>query len=141
MGDKGYGIDPAVLAAIADEIIDVHSLGVEIALVIGGGNIFRGVAASTAGMDRASADYMGMLATVINSLALQDALEARGVKTRVHERHRDRAAGRAVHPPPRHPAPREGPPGDLRAPAPATRSSPPTPRPRCAPWRSAPTSS
>jgi uridylate kinase len=83
MGDKGYGIDPAVLAEIADQIIDVHNLGVEIALVIGGGNIFRGVAASTAGMDRAGADYMGMLATVINSLALQDALEARGAKTRV----------------------------------------------------------
>jgi uridylate kinase len=83
MGDKGYGIDPQILAQIADEIIDVHSLGVEIALVIGGGNIFRGVAASTVGMDRAGADYMGMLATVINSLALQDALESRGAKTRV----------------------------------------------------------
>jgi uridylate kinase len=83
MGEKGYGIDPQVLAEIADEIIDLHNLGVEIALVIGGGNIFRGVAASTAGMDRASADYMGMLATVTNSLALQDALESRGAKTRV----------------------------------------------------------
>jgi uridylate kinase len=83
MGDQGYGIEPAVLAGIADEIIDVQSLGVEIALVIGGGNIFRGVAGSTTGMDRASADYMGMLATVINSLALQDALESRGAKTRV----------------------------------------------------------
>ena len=83
MGNKGYGIDPPVLSQLADEIIDVHSLGVEIALVIGGGNIFRGVAASTTGMDRASADYMGMLATVINSLALQDALESRGAKTRV----------------------------------------------------------
>jgi len=83
MGDKGFGIDPAVLAQIAEEVIDVHSLGVEIALVIGGGNIFRGIAGSTTGMDRASADYMGMLATVINSLALQDALEARGAKTRV----------------------------------------------------------
>jgi uridylate kinase len=83
MGDKGFGIDRAVLSGIADEIIDVHSLGVEIALVIGGGNIFRGIAGSTAGMDRASADYMGMLATVINSLALQDALESRGAKTRV----------------------------------------------------------
>ncbi len=83
MGDLGFGIDPAVLAQIADEIIDVQSLGVEIALVIGGGNIFRGVAGSTAGMDRAGADYMGMLATVINSLALQDALESRGAKTRV----------------------------------------------------------
>jgi uridylate kinase len=83
MGDKGFGIDQTVLAQIADEIIDVHSLGVEIALVIGGGNIFRGIAGSTTGMDRASADYMGMLATVINSLALQDALEGRGAKTRV----------------------------------------------------------
>jgi uridylate kinase len=83
MGDKGFGIERSVLAAIADEIIDVHSLGVEIALVIGGGNIFRGLAGSTTGMDRASADYMGMLATVINSLALQDALENRGAKTRV----------------------------------------------------------
>jgi uridylate kinase len=83
MGDRGYGIDPAILSEIADEIIDVHSLGVEVALVIGGGNIFRGVAGSTTGMDRASADYMGMLATVINALALQDALESRGAKTRV----------------------------------------------------------
>lgn len=83
MGDRGYGIDPQVLAQIADEVIDVHSLGVEIALVIGGGNIFRGVAASTVGMDRAGADYMGMLATVINALALQDALESRGARTRV----------------------------------------------------------
>jgi uridylate kinase len=83
MGETSFGIDPAVLAQIADEIIDVHSLGVEIALVIGGGNIFRGIKGSTTGMDRASADYMGMLATVINSLALQDALESRGAKTRV----------------------------------------------------------
>jgi uridylate kinase len=83
MGDKGFGIDKAVLAGIADEIIDIHSLGVEIAMVIGGGNIFRGIAGSTTGMDRASADYMGMLATVINALALQDALESRGAKTRV----------------------------------------------------------
>ena len=83
MGDKGFGIEKTVLSGIADEIIDVHSLGVEIALVIGGGNIFRGLAGSTSGMDRASADYMGMLATVINALALQDALESRGAKTRV----------------------------------------------------------
>jgi uridylate kinase len=83
MGETAFGIDPAVLAQIADEIIDVQSLGVEIALVIGGGNIFRGIKGSTTGMDRASADYMGMLATVINSLALQDALESRGAKTRV----------------------------------------------------------
>jgi uridylate kinase len=83
MGSQSYGIDPATLSQIADEIIDVHSLGVEIAMVIGGGNIFRGIAASSRGMDRAHADYMGMLATVINSLALQDALESRGSHTRV----------------------------------------------------------
>ena len=83
MGPGNYGIDPATLAQIADELIDVHGLGVEIALVLGGGNIFRGIAASSRGMDRAHADYMGMLATVINSLALQDALESRGGRTRV----------------------------------------------------------
>src|SRR3954451_14140567 len=83
MGPGEYGIDPTTLAQIADELIDVHSLGVEIALVLGGGNIFRGIAASSRGMDRAHADYMGMLATVINSLALQDALESRGSHTRV----------------------------------------------------------
>jgi uridylate kinase len=83
MGSVNYGIDPATLAQIADEVIDVHGLGVEIAMVIGGGNIFRGVAGSASGMDRASADYMGMLATLINALALQDFLESRGVKTRV----------------------------------------------------------
>ncbi|MEA2697053.1 MAG: uridylate kinase [Myxococcales bacterium] len=83
MGPGNFGIDAATLAQIADELIDVHSLGVEIALVIGGGNIFRGIAASSRGMDRAHADYMGMLATVINSLALQDALESRGSHTRV----------------------------------------------------------
>jgi uridylate kinase len=83
MGSTQYGIEAATLAQIADEVIDIHSLGVEIALVIGGGNIFRGIAASSKGMDRAHADYMGMLATVINSLALQDALETRGSHTRV----------------------------------------------------------
>jgi uridylate kinase len=83
MGQQGYGVDPAVLGQIADEVIDVHDLGVEVALVIGGGNIFRGVAGASTGMDRAHADYMGMLATLINALAMQDALEARGSKTRV----------------------------------------------------------
>jgi uridylate kinase len=82
-GDKGYGIDPKVIEEIAAEVADVHRMGVEMAIVIGGGNIFRGVAASTQGMDRASADYMGMLATVMNSIALQDALERQGVHTRV----------------------------------------------------------
>ncbi len=83
MGDQGYGVDPATLGQIADEVIDIHGLGVEVALVIGGGNIFRGVAGASTGMDRAHADYMGMLATLINALAMQDALEARGSKTRV----------------------------------------------------------
>jgi uridylate kinase len=83
MGGGNYGIDPATLSQLADEVIDVYSLGVEIALVIGGGNIFRGIAGSATGMDRASADYMGMMATLINALALQDAIESRKVKTRV----------------------------------------------------------
>ena len=82
-GTQNYGIDPEVIGAIAAEIRDVVALGVEVALVIGGGNIFRGVAAASRGMDRASADYMGMLATVMNSLAMQDALEKVGVVTRV----------------------------------------------------------
>jgi uridylate kinase len=83
MGDTGFGIEAAVIERIASEIAEVRALGVEIALVIGGGNIFRGVAGSAHGMDRASADYMGMLATVMNSLALQDALERLNVTTRV----------------------------------------------------------
>lgn len=82
-GQQGYGIDPDIIRGIAREIRDVVELGVQLAIVIGGGNIFRGVAASSMGMDRASADYMGMLATVMNSLALQDALEKAGVITRV----------------------------------------------------------
>ena len=83
MGDKGFGIDPEVVRRLATEIKDIHELGVEIAVVIGGGNIFRGLAASAKGFDRVSADHMGMLATVINSLALQDALEKIDVYTRV----------------------------------------------------------
>jgi uridylate kinase len=83
MGDKGFGIDPAVASQVAADIAEVHSLGIEVAVVIGGGNIFRGVAASARGMDRATGDYMGMLATVINALALQDAIETKGVVTRV----------------------------------------------------------
>jgi uridylate kinase len=83
MGSHTYGIDPAVATQIAKDIADIQTMGVETAIVIGGGNIFRGVAASARGMDRATADYMGMLATVINALALQDALEQQGVATRV----------------------------------------------------------
>jgi uridylate kinase len=82
-GSQGFGIDPPVLDRIGEEVREVTDLGVQVAIVIGGGNIFRGVAASAAGMDRATADYMGMLATVINALALQDALEKAGVQTRV----------------------------------------------------------
>ncbi|HEX5772870.1 MAG TPA: UMP kinase [Geomobilimonas sp.] len=82
-GDQGYGIDPLIITTIANEVKAVVACGVELALVIGGGNIFRGLAASSKGMDRASADYMGMLATMINSLAMQDALEKIGVDTRV----------------------------------------------------------
>jgi len=83
MGEKAYGIDPAVTAQIAQDVHEIQGLGVQTAIVIGGGNIFRGVAASARGMDRATGDYMGMLATVINALALQDALEQHGVLTRV----------------------------------------------------------
>ena len=83
MGEGKYGISPKTLQQIAGEVREVIDQGVEVGIVIGGGNIFRGVSASTEGMDRASADYMGMLATVINSLALQDSLEKLGVFTRV----------------------------------------------------------
>ena len=82
-GERQYGIDPATVARFVEEIREVHELGCEMALVIGGGNILRGAEASEHGIDRASADYMGMLATVINSMALQDALEKIGVSTRV----------------------------------------------------------
>jgi len=83
MGERDYGLDPSVVARIADEIKSVHALGVEVCVVIGGGNIFRGIQGAAVGMERASADYMGMLATVINSLAMQNELERRGVATRV----------------------------------------------------------
>jgi len=83
MGEQQFGVDPAITTRIALDIGEIQSLGVETAIVIGGGNIFRGIAASARGMDRATADYMGMLATVINALALQDALEQHGVVTRV----------------------------------------------------------
>ena len=82
-GGAGHGIDEAVMGALAEEIREVRELGVQVGIVVGGGNIFRGLAASTRGMDRVGADYMGMLATVINGLALQHALEKRGVQTRV----------------------------------------------------------
>jgi uridylate kinase len=83
MGEQGHGLDPKIILRIAAEVRSVHELGAEICIVIGGGNIFRGLAGAAQGMDRATADYMGMLATVINSLALQSALERQGVVTRV----------------------------------------------------------
>ena len=83
MGDQVFGVSPEMISYIASQVRSVYDLGVQIALVVGGGNIFRGVAAASYGMDRTSADHMGMLATVINSIALQDALEKRGVQTRV----------------------------------------------------------
>jgi uridylate kinase len=83
MGEQTFGVDPSVANQIATEVAEIQSLGVQTAIVIGGGNIFRGLAASARGMDRSTADYMGMLATVINALALQDALEQKGVPTRV----------------------------------------------------------
>jgi uridylate kinase len=83
MGAQQFGVDPAVTTSIAGDVGEIQGLGVQTAIVIGGGNIFRGLAASARGMDRATADYMGMLATVINALALQDALEQQGVVTRV----------------------------------------------------------
>ncbi len=82
-GEQGYGINPAVVEGIAEEICEASKQGIEIAIVVGGGNIWRGLKGSAQGMDRASADYMGMLATVMNSLALQDALEKKGIATRV----------------------------------------------------------
>jgi len=83
MGSQGYGVDPTVAARVAEEIKEVHGMGVELAIVIGGGNIFRGLSATAQGMDRVSGDLMGMLATVINAIALQDALEKISIFTRV----------------------------------------------------------
>jgi uridylate kinase len=83
MGDRDYGIDPARVQAIAAEVARVHERGVEVAIVVGGGNIYRGLAAAAKGMDRATGDYMGMLATVLNALAVQEALERNGADTRV----------------------------------------------------------
>src|ERR1043165_3733703 len=83
MGERRYGIDPDTLANIADEVVEVQKMGIETAIVIGGGNIFRGVSGATQGIDRVAGDHMRMLATVINALALQNSLERRGAHTRV----------------------------------------------------------
>ena len=131
-GDVGYGIDPKVVDDLADQIAEVVHDGVQLAIVVGGGNIFRGLAGSAEGMDRAQADYIGMLATVMNALALQDAFERHGIFSRVQSaitmqevsepyirrraiRHMEK--GRVV----------------IWRPARATPTSPPTPRPPCAP--------
>lgn len=83
MGDQGYGLHPPTVERIAEQVCNVHALGVEVCLVIGGGNVFRGLQGSAQGMERTTADYMGMLATVMNALAMQSALEGRGIHTRV----------------------------------------------------------
>ena len=83
MGDQGFGISPEMLSYVAQEVQSIAKIGIQLAIVVGGGNIFRGVAATSFGMERTSADHMGMLATVLNSLALQDALEKKGIQTRV----------------------------------------------------------
>ncbi len=83
LGDRQYGVDPAFCAMIARQVAEIHEMGVQVGIVVGGGNIFRGLAAAARGMDRATGDYIGMLATVMNGLALQDALERAGVPTRV----------------------------------------------------------
>ena len=83
MGERQYGLDPARIGSISDEIAEVHGSGLELAIVVGAGNIYRGIEAAAEGMDRATADYAGMLATLLNALALQDALERRGAQTRV----------------------------------------------------------
>jgi uridylate kinase len=93
MGDLGYGLHPPTVTRIAQEVKSVHDLGVEICMVIGGGNIFRGLQGSAQGMERTTADYMGMLATVMNALAMQAALEAVGIFTRVISRHTDTTFG------------------------------------------------
>ena len=82
-GNLGYGVDPKVASSIASQVKEIHGMGIDVAIVIGGGNIFRGLQASKAGMDRATADYIGMLATIMNSMVLQDALEKKDVQTRV----------------------------------------------------------
>ena len=138
MGSLDYGTDPERLGAVAEQIKRVHDRGVEIAIVLGAGNIYRGIAGAAAGMDRATADYMGMLAIVLNALQLQDALEKRDVHTRVQSAHRRRrrspsptsAAARCAT------SRRAASSSSPRAPA--TRSSPPTPRRRCARSRSTP---
>jgi uridylate kinase len=133
-GEQGYGIQPSILEGLAEEIADVVAMDVEVAVVIGGGNIFRGLAASARGMERASADYMGMLATVLNALALQNALEGKGVRARVQcvRSKMNDSVAEGLHPAARHPAPgKEAAWRSLRGRHGEPVSSPPTPRRRC----------
>ena len=109
MGDLEFGTDAAHGRGDRQQLKGVHDRGVEVAVVLGAGNIYRGLEGAAAGMDRATADYMGMLAIVLNALTLQDALEKDGVHTRVHVGDHDLRGRRAVHPPPRDAPPREGP--------------------------------
>ena len=113
MGDLEYGTDPTQIERIATQLGDVRAKGVEVAVVVGAGNIYRGLEGAAEGMDRATADYMGMLATVLNALTLQDALEKGRRHPGAFGDGRDRGR-RALHPPPRDPPPGEGPDGDLR---------------------------
>jgi uridylate kinase len=127
MGEQEYGLDPERISALAGEIVDVQEEGVELAVVVGAGNIYRGIEAAAEGMDRATADYAGMLATLLNALALQDALEHRGAHTRVLSAlaaGRSGTSRRAV--------------SSSSPPARATRSSRRTPPRPCARWRSTP---
>ena len=110
----GFGIDPRIVGSIARQIAEANQLGTQLCLVIGGGNIIRGLSASAQGTDRTTADYMGMLATVINALAMQDALEKQGVDTRVQICDLDARGRRALYPPACDASPREGARRDLR---------------------------
>ena len=107
MGDQGFGLHPPTVERIAREVQTVHEMGVEICMVIGGGNIFRGLQGSAQGMERTTADYMGMLATVVNALAMQSALEGHGIHTRGHFGHSNERSGGALYPPPCRSPPRE----------------------------------
>jgi hypothetical protein len=134
MGEGAFGIDPATVDRIAGEVAAAKEAGFEICMVVGGGNIFRGMAGAAKGMDRAQADYMGMLATVMNALAMQNALGAAfGVPDPRAIRHRDGQGVRALYPPPCRTPSGKGADRDLRRRRTGARISPPTPAPHCAP--------
>ena len=137
-GEGGFGIDPDQADIVAGKVRRLRDMGVEVAIVIGAGNLWRGKDGLAHGMERATADHMGMLATVMNALALADALAARGRRAARQTAIEMRSRRRAVHPRPCHPPPGKGTDVILLAPAPATRTSPPTRPPPCAPWKSTP---